>query len=72
MQHFERSYILAPSLGTDGRVGAWGLQPPFLNPTTFFCQLGSGLDSNDCVEVMFLERTFRPSEVLVKSSGKGA
>ena len=36
-QHFQRSYILASCLGTDGRVGSFiSLKPPLLNHATSF------------------------------------
>ena len=61
-QHFQRSYILASCLGTDGRIGAWGLKPPLLNHATLFANiLGSGLDHVDGVKVVFQGPTFRLS-----------
>ena len=35
-QHFQRYYILASCLGTDGRVGAFSLKPPLLSYATLF------------------------------------
>ena len=35
-QHFQKSYVLASCLGTDGRVGAEGSKPPLLNHAMSF------------------------------------